>query len=58
MSGAHPAALPIKAVSTLHHYANALAAKLALLQQQPRLRPSSARRDARATLTYPLTEGP
>lgn len=59
MSGAHPAELPIKAVSTSHHYANALAAKLDLLQQKPRLSPSSPHQDATAALTHPLTaEGP
>lgn len=59
MSGTHPAALPIKAVSTSHHYANALGVKQALLQQQPRLSPSSLRQDATAAvLTDALSEGP
>lgn len=51
MSGAHPAALPIKAEATSYHYANALAAKLALFS------PSSPHQDATTALTHPLTEG-
>lgn len=59
VSGAHPAALPMKAVPTSHHYANTLAAERDLLQQQQnRLSPSSPHQDAIATLTRPLAEGP
>ena len=46
MPSAHPAALPVKAVTTSHYYANALAAELALLQQQPSMSPSSPHGDA------------
>lgn len=54
-----PAALPMKAVPTSHHYANTLAAERDLLQQQQnRLSPSSPHQDAIATLTRPLAEGP
>lgn len=58
MSGAHPAALPMKAEPTSHHYANTSAATPASLQQQHRVSPSSPHQDAITPVIRPLAEQP